>query len=388
MVVMWLIGLNALVGNIFVLCQRKSKSDESKVQNFLLSNLAVSDLLMGVYMLLIASADIYFGKYFPMHADTWRSGFTCRIAGTIAIVSSEASVFFITLISVDRFVSIKYHNYGRKLGQISSVVVAGVLWIMALLLGIVPSSLAGKNYNFYDNAHVCIGLPLSKLQIYKTEESEEQILVCDGDDICVYEQLVQSEYVGEVNGSIFASVMFLGLNFICYLIILSCYVEIIRTVFKSSKRAGLHPQMKEQIRLTAKVAAIVLTDFASWFPIIVIGILVQAGVLTLPADVFAWCVAFVLPINSAINPYLYTIAATINRRLKRARIAPVENQQDDTNRASSRREQMCQLRNTQDTELMGAISHSPRHTQSRSSTEQYRGDDMLPGMSKTAESNS
>ena len=107
-----------------------------------------------------------------------------------------------------------------------------------------------------------------------------------------------------------------------------CYVEIIRTVFKSSKRAGLNPEMKEQIRMTAKVAAIVLTDFACWFPIIIIGILVQAGVLTLPPDVFAWCVTFVLPINSAINPYLYTIAAIINSRLKRARIAPVENQQE------------------------------------------------------------
>ena len=32
-VVMWLIGLNAIVGNIFVLFQRKFKSDENKVQN-------------------------------------------------------------------------------------------------------------------------------------------------------------------------------------------------------------------------------------------------------------------------------------------------------------------------------------------------------------------
>ena len=35
----------------------------------------------------------------------------------------------------------------------------------------------------------------------------------------------------------------------------------------------------------------------------VIGILVQLGVLTLSPDVFAWCVTFVSPINSAvINP--------------------------------------------------------------------------------------
>ena len=346
-VVMWLIGLNAIGGNIFVLSQRKSKADKNKVQNFLIGNLAVSDLLMGVYMLLIASADIYFGQYFPMQAETWRSGIMCRVAGTLAIVSSEASVFFVSLITFDRFLSIRYHSSRRKLGQISSVVVATVLWIIALILAIAPSSLAGKNDKFYDNSHVCIGLPLSKLRVYKTDESEDWVEVCSDDDICYWEQPIQSQYLGEVNGMVFASVMFLGLNLICYLAILACYVEIIRTVFKSSKRAGLNPEMKEQIRLTAKVAAIVITDFACWFPIIIIGIFVQAGAVTLPPDVFAWCVTFVLPINSAINPYLYTIAAIINSRLKRARIAPADNQQENT----SRRGQIPQSQNTQDTHL-------------------------------------
>ena len=77
---MWLIGINALGGNVFVLCWRKikhgknkvgsRKSDTNLVQSFLLSNLAMSDLLMGIYMLLIASADIYFGDNFPMQAET------------------------------------------------------------------------------------------------------------------------------------------------------------------------------------------------------------------------------------------------------------------------------------------------------------------------------
>ena len=355
-VVMWLIGLNAIGGNIFVLSRRQKIVDKNKVQTFLLRNLAMSDLLMGFYNLLIASADIYFGEYFPMQAEAWRSGITCKIAGTISIVSSEASVFFVTMISIDRFVSIKYHSSRRRLERKSSAVVASVLWIIALLLGVVSSSVAGKNDLFYDNSHVCIGLPLSKLRVHNTEVSEEWTSVCVDDDTCYWKQLVQSQYVGEINGMIFASVMFLGLNFFCYLIILACYVEIIKTVLKSSRRAGLNSEMKEQVRLTTKVAAIVLTDFACWFPIIIIGILVQAGVMTLPADVFAWCVTFVLPINSAINPYLYTIAAIINNRRKQARIAPVENQQGHTNRASSCRKQMSQSRNRQDTDL-NSISH-------------------------------
>ena len=351
-VLMWLIGLKAIGGNTFVLSRRQKMIDKNKVQTFLLRNLAMSDLIMGVYMLLIASADIYFGKYFPMHAETWRSGITCRIAGTMSILSSEASVFFVTLISIDRFVSIKYHNYRYKLRQRSSTVVAGVLWIVALALGIAPSSLAGKSYLFYDNSHVCVGLPLSKLRIYNTKESEIRVKDCFKGDICYWKNPIQSEYLGEVNGMIFASAMFLGLNFICYLVVLVCYAEIIRIFYKSSKRAGRNPEMKEQLRLTSRVAAIVLTNLACWFPIIIIGVLVQVGVLTLPPDVFAWCVTFVLPINSAINPYLYTIAGVISERRKQTRAKDLQHGSHQSNQ----RGRTPEVLNTSDLEL-GVITN-------------------------------
>ena len=324
-VMMWLIGLNALGGNLFVLSWRKRKPDEDKggsdkhrVQSFLLSNLALSDLLMGIYMLLIASADIYFGENFPMQAEIWRSGITCRIAGTLSILSSEASVFFVTLISIDRFINIRYPFSQRKLGKKSSVVIVASLWVISLALGLIPSTLAGINHKFYDNSHVCIGLPLALTELFTKSVSEERV---DTSSYSFYllKFTVQSESQGKVSGSFFATAMFLGLNCICYLIILISYVEIVRVVYKSSKRVGINREMKTQIIMTAKVAAIVLTDFLCWFPIILLGMLVQAKVLTLPPSVFAWCVTFVLPINSAINPYLYTIAQLISAYLKEAK---------------------------------------------------------------------
>ena len=134
-VIMWLIGLNAMCGNVFVLMWRKKNKDTNKVQTLLLSNLAMSDFLMGIYMLLIASADIYFGEYFPMQAEGWRKGAMCRIAGTISIVSSEASVFFITLISIDRFINIRFPFSHRKLARKSTGITVAVLWLTALTVG-------------------------------------------------------------------------------------------------------------------------------------------------------------------------------------------------------------------------------------------------------------
>ena len=313
---MWVIGINALGGNIFVIVWRRKSPQKNKVQDALLTNLALSDLLMGFYMLIIASADIYFGQHFPMQSETWRSGITCKVAGAISIISSEASVFFVTLISLDRFICIRFPFSIYKLTKGSVTVTAIILWTCSSALGIIPSSLSGRYFKFYDNSHVCIGLPLALVERFKTTELFERV----GYDETEYDGYYNDKFtfnttsIGITPGLFFSSAVFLGLNCLCYFVIFGCYVEIIRSVLRSSKEAKLNKEMKDQVRMTAKVAAIVATDFCCWFPIIILGVLVQARVLTLPPSVFAWSVTFVLPINSAINPYLYTISAIISDR--------------------------------------------------------------------------
>ena len=307
MVLMWVIGFNAIFGNLFVLIWRKTEGKENTVQSRLLANLAMSDLLMGVYMITIASADNYYGKYFPMQGETWRTGITCRVAGALSIVSSEASVFFVTLISIDRFMNMKYPLSTLKLRRKSALVVTGLIWVVSMAIGIVPSALAGVNDAFYDNSHVCIGLPLAKMEYFTTEKSSK--FICPENSLfCFFLDSYKSTSQGLKDGMYFSSAVFLGLNCLCYLVILGCYIEIIRAVLKSQRSAGVNQEMRDQMRLTAKVTAIVATDFFCWFPIVVLGILVQTEVITLPPSVFAWSVTFVLPINSAINPYLYTIS--------------------------------------------------------------------------------
>ena len=322
-VITWLMGINAFGGNLFVLAWRWLKKDNrsNKVNSMLLSNLAASDLLMGIYMLIIASFDMHFGNHFSTQSETWRSGVTCRIAGSLSIAASEASVFFVMLISIDRFICIRFPYSDRRIGKKSAAIIATIIWLTSFALGIVPSILSGVNFRFYDNSHVCIGLPLALTKTYFTEETK-QLTTIDASGLSLtYLKLVfNTEFTGLVNGLYFATAVFLGVNCICYLIILGCYIEIVRAVKQSSKQVGRNRDMKEQITLTAKVTTIVATDFFCWFPIILLGILVQTRLITLPASVFAWCVTFVLPINSAINPYLYTISEIIsNARKKQAK---------------------------------------------------------------------
>ena len=321
-IAMWLIGINALGGNIFVLVWRIKNGQSKSVNSILLSSLATADMIMGVYMVIIASADIKFSEHFPMQSETWRSGITCRIAGFLSIISSEASVFFVTLISIDRFICIRFPYSTRKIGKRSVVILVALTWVTSCVLGIIPSILSGVNFKFYDNSHVCIGLPLALTKTFSTHYRSEKTTfeAVNGFSLTIGRDIVTTDLMGLANGLYYAVAVFLGLNCVCYLIILGCYLEIVRAVKRSSKQAGRSRDMSEQITLTAKVTAIVATDFCCWFPIIILGILVQMRVVSLPPSVYAWCVTFVLPINSAINPYLYTVSEIVsNLRKKQAK---------------------------------------------------------------------
>ena len=288
-ILMWLIGINALGGNIFVLIWWHKTSQRGQSQDKLLSNLAISDSLMGVYMLVIASADIYFGDNFPIQAEKWRSGFTCKIAGAVAIISSEGSVFFVTLISIDRFICIRFPFSDHKLNRKSVNVIVIITWVTSLAFGITPSSLAGKDFKFYENSHICIGLPLVLTERFLTKKSVVELQSYKGCGIPVDEiiRTFETKSLGITHGLYFSIVLLLGLNLLCYIIILICYVEIVRAVYKSSRRTNLSKEMRDEVRMTAKVVAIVATDFCCWFPIIIMGILVQTRAVILPPSVYA-----------------------------------------------------------------------------------------------------
>ena len=233
-----------------------------------------------------------------------------KLVGAISIIASEGSVFFVTLISIDRFVNIQYPYSAKKINKKAVIVSSIVTWLFSIALGVIPSTLAGKYFKFYDNSHVCIGLPLALIGSF-TPTIKDKIVVVGGVEFT--RRLTEYDLTEKLSGSYFSSALFLGLNGVCYLIILICYIRIILAVKRSSARTGRKQEMKKQVQLTVRVAAIVATDFCCWFPVILLGILVQVRVLELPASVFAWLVTFVLPINSAINPYLYTIGAVIRK---------------------------------------------------------------------------
>ena len=335
---MWFLGISAVVSNLLVFCFRCVEKEGGKVQKFLISNLSLSDLLMGVSMVLLAGADAYFGVFFPSYARSWRSSYMCKLAGILSILSSEASVFFITLISFDRFLAVKYTFSSRRLGSTSVKVCVGILWFVSGILSLVPTFLSGVYPNVYEVSEVCVGIPLVKRPRQTLFNSSVQVDTTDFEfnyqyasvfgfedyfvDMTVTKtrqtdiiSFLLSTITGYQIATYYSIGVFIIVNLICFLTVAYCYVSIFIIARSSAKAASRNQGLQNELKMAMKMSAVVLTDFFCWVPLISLCILVQFGVIEVSAEFYAWTVAFILPINSSINPFLYTLASLISDRL-------------------------------------------------------------------------
>ncbi len=106
-VTVWVVGIVAVSFNLGVIISRIVLEGGNKVQNTLIANLAISDFVMGIGMLILLSADLYYADYFPNFSSRWISGPLCRAAGILSTLSSEASIGFVSLIALDRYLGIR-----------------------------------------------------------------------------------------------------------------------------------------------------------------------------------------------------------------------------------------------------------------------------------------
>ncbi|XP_072023507.1 uncharacterized protein [Amphiura filiformis] len=305
----WIFGFCALFANIVVFiwgCEKimfKSVHEKQVKQVVFITNLALADLLMGVYLIVIASVDQYYSEYFPSFAKHWRNSALCKFAGFLSVLSSEASLLFLTLIAVDRLWAFRKIFVTRKLfGKLTQILMTTIVWFIAFALSIVTITLQDdKLYQFSD---VCIGLPLAKTKIY--EDNNENITVSyDFDRLDDHGQLQIFTEIGSKLENYFSIGLFLGLNFMLCLLIAICYILLFMYICKSG-----FALLKTDLKMAIKMGAVALTDLVCWLPIVSLGILAQAGVRELPPELFPWITAFILPINSVINPFLY---ATVDR---------------------------------------------------------------------------
>lgn len=215
-----------------------------QVHSFFIKNLAFADLLMGIYLFIIAYYDASFRGQYIKHEEAWRHSWQCNFSGFLSTLSSESSVLILTVITVDRYVSVIHPLSQKRRTKVFAIACMIILWTIAVILAILPllvSDLFGNE--FYGNNGVCLALqihdPFSKAWEYST-------------------------------------FLFCVLNMAAFIYISYAYIKMSLTI--ASSRLGLRTtQQQQDSNITKRFGFIVATDCLCWMPIVIIKILALSG---------------------------------------------------------------------------------------------------------------
>ena len=277
------IAVLALVGNLITLATRTFTLTTCGSSGFVVfvMCLSVSDFLMGVYLVIIGIADRQFQGRYLWEDRVWRHSLTCHVAGFLSMLSSEVSVMTVCLITVDRFIVLRFPFTSLRFKKRTAAVACVLLWLVGCIIATTPVT---RPWQFYSQFGICIPLPVTSND-FQGQDYVFGIMI------------------------IFNFVLFLIIAFGQVFVFLSIRANSMLTVDKSRK--------SQDVRIARGLVGIVVSDFLCWFPIGLIGLLASQGT-RIPGEVSVGLAVIVLPLNSALNPFLYNFSV-IRQRHQRAR---------------------------------------------------------------------
>ena len=345
---MWLVGSGAVTFNFGVICSRLFLGMKNTLQSTLVLNLTLSDFLMGIDILILLSADFYYHNYFPNFSASWIESSMCKIAAALSTLSSEVSVILVVLIGFDRYLGVRYPlSVHKGLGKTRTRLCVIICWLISMVISLIPVVVDKYAPGFYDISEVCVGLPIvkRKVTIDKDEfipvktfaiQHEYVYVTNNGSHRAHYSYYVggywrlasvstiQKIYyrISEVSGFKLAKplsmVVFIGFNLTCFAALAVVYTRIF-VVASNSGIAIQSTKKNQEMRMALKMSVVVLTDFLCWVPLAFVCLFVQCGIFSVGPELYSWTVGLILPINSCLNPFLYTLAVVLVNRSKKPR---------------------------------------------------------------------
>jgi hypothetical protein len=279
----WLICVLSVTGNVFCLAFRScvQKNAAKGAFNVFVSSLGVADLLMGVYMAVIGVADVSFRGHYLTHEQVWVTSVACKAAGFLSLLSSEVSALTILLITLDRFIVIHFPFSHVHFSKRTATAAAAATWVVGLLLAALPLLPVTSHWEFYSQTSICIPLPVTRLE-FKGQDYSLGILIF--------------------------------LNFVLFLFIATGQVFIYWSVHKHRFVTDTSRKSRDQT-VARRLITVAMTNFLCWFPIGLCGILAWTG-SAIPGEVSVAMAMLVLPLNAALNPFLYTFNLVLEKRRK------------------------------------------------------------------------
>ena len=275
----------SLLGNVGSLAGRLIVNKGRKGIGFdvLVSHLSIADLLMGMYLAVIGVADQRYRGNYVLNDMRWKNSGACKFAGFLSLLSSEVSALIICLITADRFLVLRFPLSQLRFSPRSALLACCVVWTLGLTVAAIPLLPVTAHWRFYSQTGICVPLPITR---------------------------------NDFPGHDYSFGILIVTNFVLFLLIAVGQIVIFLSIRASSMRTVDTARSSQDITIARRLITIAVSDFLCWFPIGLLGLLAARGV-AVPGEVNVAMAIFALPINSAINPFLYTLNIIQERRRRK-----------------------------------------------------------------------
>ena len=280
---LWLIGIMSLLGNMICLVVRVvlQRTASSSGFHVFVTNLSTADLLIGVYIAIIGAADsLLRGKYL-FYDKTWKRSVACKVAGFLSLLSCEVSALTIWLITLDRFIVLRFPFSSLRFERTSAAVASLITWLLGLCIACTPVLPMTSHWEFFGQTGICIPLPVNR-QDFK--------------------------------GKAFSVGVFIVFNFVLFVLIAAGQIFIYWSVQINALHTDSN-KVSRDLTLARRLLSVAVTDFLCWFPIGLCGLLSLADI-PIPGEVNVAFAIFVLPLNASLNPFMYTFNTVMEKRRK------------------------------------------------------------------------
>ncbi|XP_006763781.1 PREDICTED: relaxin receptor 2 isoform X1 [Myotis davidii] len=274
----WVIAFITCFGNLFVIGMRSFIKAENTTHAMSIKILCCADCLMGVYLFFIGFSDLKYRGQYQKYALLWMESLQCRLMGVLAMLSTEVSVLLLTYLTLEKFLAIVFPFSNIHPGKRHTSLILIGIWIVGFLIAVIPFWNDDYFGNFYGKNGVCFPL---------------------------YDD--QTEDIGSKGYSLG---IFLGVNLLAFLIIVFSYGIMFYSIHKTALQTSeVRSHIGREVAVANRFFFIVFSDAICWIPVFVIKILSLFRV-EIPGTITSWVVIFFLPVNSALNPILYTLTTS------------------------------------------------------------------------------
>ena len=161
-VMLWIFSVLSVFGNTGSITLRLLLTDKSQGSfGMFVTSLSLSDFAMGIYLIIIGVADVIYQNDYVIYTETWKTSYACHIAGFISLMSSEVSAFTICLITLDRFLVLRFPFSKYHFGQKSTLIACVTTWSIGAVIAAIPLLTPLSNWQFFSQSSVCVPLPFT-----------------------------------------------------------------------------------------------------------------------------------------------------------------------------------------------------------------------------------